>query len=89
MALHPDTPLQMIAVDDIGAYGGLVFEQTERFDGRELDIAGDELTPPEAARVLGKAMRTKVEFVPVPLEEVRKGSADAAIMYDWFDPRRL
>ena len=63
IAVRPDTPLQMIAVDDIG----------------------DELTMPEAARVLGKAMSRKVEFVPVPIEDVRKGSADDAIMYDWFD----
>ena len=85
IAVRADTPIQMIAVDDIGGYGRLVFEQAAQFNGRELDIAGDELTMPEAARVLGEAMRKKVEFVPVPIEEVRKGSADAAIMYDWFD----
>ena len=85
IALRPDTPLQLIAVDDIGAYGRLVFEQSEQFNGRELDIAGDELTMPEAARVLGEVMGRKVEFVRVPIEEVRKGSADWAIMYDWFD----
>ena len=85
VAVRPDTPLQMIAVDDIGAYGLLVFEQAERFNGRELDIAGDEVTMPEAARILGEAMKRKVAFVPVPIEEVRKGSADAAVMYEWFD----
>jgi uncharacterized protein YbjT (DUF2867 family) len=85
VAVRSDTPLQMIAVDDIGAYGLLVFEQAERFNGRELDIAGDEVTMPEAARILGEAMKRKVAFVPVPIEEVRKGSADAAAMYEWFD----
>jgi uncharacterized protein YbjT (DUF2867 family) len=83
--VRPETPVQMIAVDDIGAYGRLLFEQAEQFNGRELDIAGDELALPEAARVLGAAMRKKVEFVPVPIEAVRKGNADAAIMYNWFD----
>src|SRR5207244_13620694 len=68
IAVRPDTPLQMIAVDDIGAYGRLVFEQAEQFNGRELDIAGDELTMPAAARVLGGAMRKKVQLVPVPVE---------------------
>ena len=85
IALGPDTPLQLIAVDDIGAYGRLVFEQAEQFNGRALDIAGDEVTMPEAARILGAAMKRKVAFVPVPIEEVRKVSADWAIMYDWFD----
>jgi uncharacterized protein YbjT (DUF2867 family) len=85
VALRADTPLQMIAVDDIGAYGRLVFEQAAHFSGRELDIAGDELTMPEAARVLGDAMKKKLEFVPVPIEEVRKDSADYALMLEWFD----
>jgi uncharacterized protein YbjT (DUF2867 family) len=85
IALRPDTPVQLIAVDDIGAYGRLVFEQAESFNGRELDIAGDEVTMPEAARILGEAMKRKVAFVPVPIDEVRKGNADAAMMYDWFD----
>ena len=85
VALRADTPLQMIAVEDIGAYGRLVFEQAERFNGRELDIAGDELTMMEAARVLGEAMKKKLEFVPVPIEDVRKGSADYALMLEWFD----
>ena len=85
VALRADTPLQMIAVDDIGAYGRLVFEQATPFDARELDIAGDELTMPEAARVLGAAMKKTIEFTPVPLEEVRKGSDDYATMLEWFD----
>jgi uncharacterized protein YbjT (DUF2867 family) len=85
VALRADTPLQMIAVEDIGAHGRLVFEQASAFNGRELDIAGDELTMPEAARVLGEAMKKKIEFVPVPIEEVRKGSADYALMLEWFD----
>jgi uncharacterized protein YbjT (DUF2867 family) len=85
VALRADTPLQMIAVEDIGAYGRLVFDSAERFNGRELDIAGDELTMPDAARVLGDAMKKKVEFVPVPIAEVRKASEDYAVMLEWFD----
>src|SRR5882672_3119769 len=85
LALRADTPLQMIAVEDIGAYGRLVFEEAERFNGRELDIAGDELTMIDVAGVLGDAMKKKIEFVPVPIEGVRKGSADYALMFEWFD----
>ena len=40
---------------------------------------------PEAARVLGAALKKKVEFVRVPIEDVRKGSEDYAIMLEWFD----
>jgi uncharacterized protein YbjT (DUF2867 family) len=85
IALHADTPVQMIAVEDIGAYGRIVFDQAAAFNGRELDIAGDEVTMPEAARVLGAAMKKKIEFARVPIEDVRKGSADYALMLEWFD----
>jgi len=83
--IRADTPLEMIAVEDIGAYGLKAFEQHTELNRREIDIAGDEHTMPEAARILGKAMGRSVEFVQVPIEEVRKFSADFATMLEWFD----
>lgn len=53
--------------------------------GIELDIAGDELTLPEAARVLGTATGGKIEFVEVAKDIVRETSLDYAIMLEWFD----
>lgn len=85
LGIKPWTKLQMIAVDDIGAYGLLAFEQHERMKGIELDIAGDELTMPETARILGTATGGKIEFVEVPMDLVRKTSLDYAIMLEWFD----
>jgi uncharacterized protein YbjT (DUF2867 family) len=85
IGIRPDTPLEMIAVDDIGTYGLKAFEQHVELNRREIDIAGDEHTMPEAARILGNAIGRKVEFVQVPIEEVRKLSADFATMLEWFD----
>ena len=85
IGIRPDTPLQMIAVDDIGAYGLKAFEQHAELNRREIDIAGDEHTMPEAARILGQAMGRSLAFVQVPIEEVRKFSADFAVMLEWFD----
>jgi len=83
--IKPTTPLQMIAVADIGKYGRMVFEQPERFNGRGIDIAGDEITMPQAAEVLTKVTRHPVSFVQVPVSEIRKFSEDLAIMLEWFD----
>ncbi len=47
--LSPGTPLQMIAVDDIAAFVGIAFADPDGWIGEELDVAGDELTFPEAA----------------------------------------
>ncbi len=85
IGIGPDTALQMIAVGDIGKYGRLAFEQHERLNSRAIDIAGDELTMPEAAKIISEAAGKPVEFVQVPIEQVREFSQDFAIMLEWFD----
>jgi len=85
MAVSPTTPLQMIAVEDIGKYGLWAFEKHAELNRREIDIAGDEKTMTEIARILGEAVGRPIQFVAAPIEEVRKQSADWAIMLEWFD----
>jgi len=83
-AMKPTTLLQMIAVDDIGKYGALAFTEPLRMKNRAIDIAGDAVTMPTAARVLSKALGRTINFVELPIEEVRKNSEDFAIMLQWF-----
>ena len=83
-ALDPSTVLQMIAVEDIGKYGARAFTDAAKLNGREFDIAGDACTMPAAARVLSKALGRPINFVQVPISEVRKSSEDLAIMLEWF-----
>jgi uncharacterized protein YbjT (DUF2867 family) len=85
IGLQPDTRLQMIAVADVGKYGKAAFEKPEQFAGRSFDLAGDELTMPETAAIIGRVTKRPVKFVPVPIEEVRKASEEYAIMLEWFD----
>jgi uncharacterized protein YbjT (DUF2867 family) len=84
-AMNPATVLQMIAVTDIGRYGALAFTDAARLNGREIDIAGDAATMPQAAAVLAAALGKPIEFVKLPIEEVRKNSGDFATMLEWFD----
>jgi uncharacterized protein YbjT (DUF2867 family) len=85
VGLQPETVLQMIAVQDIGRYGRLAFEQHQELNGRAIDIAGDQLTMPQTASILSEVMGRPITFEPVPLEEVRKFSDDFALMLEWFD----
>lgn len=85
IGIRPDTVLQMIAVSDIGQYALRAFTHQPEMKGLEIDIAGGQHTMPEAAAILGKAMRRDVRFVQTPIEEVRKWSADYAAMFEWFD----
>jgi uncharacterized protein YbjT (DUF2867 family) len=85
MSVQPTTRLQMIAVQDIGKYGLMAFEKDAEMKGRAVDIAGDELTMPETARMLSDETGREIVHVQPPIEEVRKGSMDYAIMLEWFD----
>jgi len=84
VGIEPTTPLQMIAVADIGKYGAWAFLEHESLNGRAIDIAGDELTMPRTAEILAQVTKHPVEFVQAPIEEVRKASADFAAMLEWF-----
>lgn len=83
-ALDPKTVLQMIDVSDIGQYGALAFTDA-RFKNLELDIAGDALTMPQTAAALAKAMGKPIEYLQIPMSEVRKNSDDFALMLEWFE----
>jgi uncharacterized protein YbjT (DUF2867 family) len=85
IGLKPTTKLQMVAVADIGRYGRLAFEKHAELNGRSVDIAGDELTMPQTAEIIGRAAGRPVTFVQVPIGEVRKASAEYAIMLEWFE----
>lgn len=84
-ALKPETRLQMIAVDDIGAYGALAFTKAAELDKQEIDLGGDARTMPETAAVLSEALGRKIEFMRIPIEAVRQNSDDFALMLEWFD----
>lgn len=83
-ALQPGTVLQMITVPDIGQYGALAFTDP-RFKNLELDIAGDAVTLPQAAATIGQALGRPLEYLQIPMSEVRKNSEDFALMLEWFE----
>jgi uncharacterized protein YbjT (DUF2867 family) len=85
IGIKPDTRLQQIAVADIGKYGALAFEQHAELAGKAIDIAGDALTPVETAAAISQALGRTITHFQVPIEEVRKASADYATMLEWFD----
>ena len=83
--LDPATQLQMIAVADVGKYAARAFIDADRFRNREIDIAGDSKTLPEAATTLSDALHRPINYVRIPIDEVRKNSEDYALMLEWFD----
>jgi uncharacterized protein YbjT (DUF2867 family) len=75
----------MIAVEDIGRYAAHAFVHADEMNRREIDLAGDAVTLPQAAAIIGEAVGRKLEYVRIPIVDVRKSSEDFAIMLEWFE----
>jgi uncharacterized protein YbjT (DUF2867 family) len=85
LPLNPETRLQMIAVDDIGAFVALAFEHPGKWNGRALDIAGDDLSMTELADAFARASDREVRYQQVPWEQFEKqAGAEMTTMYRWF-----
>jgi uncharacterized protein YbjT (DUF2867 family) len=84
-ALPPARKLQQIAIDDIGHFVAALAERREQVFGKRFDIAGDELSGEEQARILTEAIGRPIRFQELPIAAMRQQSEDAALMYEWFD----
>ena len=82
IGLDKNKPLQMIAVDNIGAFARLAFENPTKFLGQAIEIAGDELTEFEIAEEIGQALHHSIEVVPA---NGPPPSTDIALMNAWFN----
>jgi len=85
MALKPETVLQMIAVDDIGAFAALAFEQKTTFLGKEIEIAGDELTSAQITDVFQRVSGKPMRFSEVPVEQLSGVDPELGNMFSWFN----
>ena len=85
VALGSGTKVQMIAVDDIGWFGARAFTDAAALNRREIDLAGDVRTMPEAAEILTESLGRPITFAQTPIEQVRQYSEDTALMLEWFE----
>jgi len=85
LPLPGDRKLQQLALRDLARFVVLVMEERERFLGLRIDIASEELTGFDEARVLSRLGGRTIEYNRTPIEELRKAHPDMAIMFEWFD----
>ena len=84
--IRADKPYQTIASDDIGAFAALAFERPKEFIGLDLEIAGSELTNPEAAQVFSRVLGRPVKFRKLPMPMVRLVlGKEFYQMFRWFN----
>jgi len=83
--MSPDASLQQVPMADIVNFVALVLEDRDRFGGTRIEIASDELTGSDAARVLSEVLERRIEFAAVPREQLRQQSDALASMFEWFE----
>ncbi len=79
LLVPPDRPVQGIPVQDISSFVILVLENPDRFLGKRIDIASDELSGKRAAEIVSSASGRPIDYVPLTMGE------DADKMYEWFE----
>jgi uncharacterized protein YbjT (DUF2867 family) len=84
-ALRPETKVQMIATDDIGAFVALALEHQRDFVGKAIEIAGDELTMPQTVEVFSRVIGRPVRFIEQLLEQVRSFDPNLAKLAEWLN----
>jgi uncharacterized protein YbjT (DUF2867 family) len=85
LPLSPSSILQQSALENIGEFSALVLERRKPFLGKRIDIASDEVTGEQAAKILSNELGQRIKYVHIPLEQVYQGNEDMARMYKWYE----
>ena len=88
LPLSPETRLQMIAVEDIGAFVALAFEHPGHWRNRAFELAGDELSMAELAEAFSRASGREVQYRQMPWDEFeQRAGHEMTLMYRWFEEK--
>ncbi|WP_131736273.1 NmrA/HSCARG family protein [Actinomadura roseirufa] len=84
---HDDLVMQLIAIDDTGAFAALAFADPGEYVGESIEITGDRLTAPQIAAALGAAAGRTVPHTEVPLDTLWEHVPEAAKVFTWAGER--
>jgi len=85
LPLDPSTRLQMVAVDDIGAFVAMAFERSGKWQGRTFEIAGDEISMTDLANMFSRITGTEVVYSQIPWDQfTQKAGPDLGKMWRFF-----
>lgn len=79
-AMRPDTTLDLIDAADIGSFAAEAFIDPARFDGQDIDLAAEALTPAEIAATIAQATGKPVTAVHATPEEGAARGYSAGLM---------
>ncbi len=77
--------LQQVNMTDYGAVVADIIGRREAFVGKAVDVASDELTGEEQARILSRLLDREIIYEALPASEFGPDLADLRRMYEWFE----
>jgi uncharacterized protein YbjT (DUF2867 family) len=83
--LRPDKTIQLIAVEDIGAFAALAFQNQQAYPGKTLELAGDELTERKIAATLTKVIGRPVQLAATQMPEGAAPTPEQIAMFNFFN----
>lgn len=86
MGLEPREPLQLLDVENLGAFVAEVFVEPERHAGAAYELASDELTLRAMAVRFADALGIRVDSRNLSMAEVEENQGpESAEMFAWFN----
>ena len=82
---RPDKATQIIAVEDIGAFAALAFANPKDYQGKTIELAGDELTEPQVAEMFTKVIGRPVTLTPPTGGWGNTSEEEMKATYDFFN----
>ncbi|MCZ6915577.1 MAG: NmrA/HSCARG family protein [Gemmatimonadetes bacterium] len=83
--IAPGKTLQIVAVDDIGAFAAIALERPDEFIGQAIELAGDDLTEEQMAEAFTRVTGRTVTLDRTPPEGAPALDAEMVAMIKWFN----
>ena len=85
MGISPEKTVQTIAVEDIAVFAALAFADPEKYLGRTLELAGDELTEQQTAQIFSKVIGRPITLAVPGAGPRRRTDDEMKAMFDFFN----
>ncbi|SFS38873.1 NmrA/HSCARG family protein [Halostagnicola kamekurae] len=86
MGLEPSNPLQILDVEDLGAFVAQVLSDPGEYEGESYELASDELPLRAMAIRFADALERPVRAQHLSIDDVEESQGEEyAVMFEWFN----
>ena len=86
MPLSSDKNLQQLSEDDYGKMVADVFDDKNKYSGKEIEVASVDITMEEVVKSFSNILNKKVSYQQIPFEAFQKQAGEeVTTMFRWFE----